>query len=495
MTSHAAEYAPLVALHGEARASEAARHALWRVGELSWLLHSGQREADVAFADARMRGIRRFVAEIGRRWGKSFWAIVKSFETALSGPRKRIPYAAATFTSLNQFIVPIARFVIDTAPPDMRPELVGGEVRFQNESVVVMQGCEDHAKADRLRGPAADMAVVDEAAFIAILEYVIKSVLLFQLATTDGMMLVLSSSPFSPAHPFISIANEAEARGSYIRKTIHDAPHLSKRVVETLCTESGGPKSTTWRREALCERVVDSERAIVPEFGDAEREVVLDDGTVVPSIVRALERPAYFDAYIVGDQGYVDLSVLLFAYWHFPMGVIVVEDEVVEERATSNVLQKRSAAKAAELWGSHPIHKRAIDAPAITRADMSRLQDEDDPTREAIWGGVRKAERVANVNRLRLDIGGRTMVIHPRCKVLIAHLRNGIWNERRSDFDRSEGLGHFDGVAAAMYLSGAVDRNRNPFPAQRFDVYANHVPAHLRKPVSGWNVLAGGKKR
>lgn len=484
MTSHAAEYAPLVALHGEARASEAARHALWRAGDLSWLLHGGQQEARRRRDDARMRGIRRFLAAIGRRWGKSFWAIVESFEMALSGPRKRIPYAAATFTSLNQFILPIARTIMDTAPRDMRPEMVGGEVRFQNESVIVMQGCEDHAKADRLRGPAADMAVVDEAAFIAILDYVIKSVLLFQLATTDGMMLVLSSPPASPAHPFTALAAEAQARGAYMHATIHDAPHLDARVIETLCVESGGPKSTTWRREALAEFIVDSERAIVPEFAEAESEVV-----------REVERPAYFDAYIVGDQGYVDLSVLLFAYWHFTLGVIVVEDEVVEERATSDVLQQKSAAKALELWGTHPVLKRAIDAPAITRADMARLQDDDDPTREAIWSGVRKADRVANVNRLRLDIGNRAMLVHPRCRVLIAHLRNGIWNERRSDFDRSEGLGHFDGVAAAMYLSGAVDRNRNPFPAQRFDTHANHVPAHLRKAPSGWAALAGGKKR
>lgn len=489
--SHAHEYAPLVELYGEARASEQARHALWRAGDLSWLLHNGnadpakgQRAAAERYEDARARGVRRFVANIGRRWGKSFWACKTACETALAGPRRRIPYAAATFVSLQQFIIPIMRTIVDTAPPDVRPEVVGHEVRFRNESVIVMQGCEDEAKADRLRGPAAHLAIVDEAGFIAVLEYVVRSVLLFQLATTDGMMLVLSSPPKSPAHPFSAMAAEAQTRGAYMHATIHDTPHVDPHVMATLITESGGVDSTTWKREALAQFVVDEERAIVPEFASVERDVV-----------REVERPAHFDTYIVGDQGYVDLTVILFAYWHFELACIVVEDEVVEERATSDVLQQRTAEKARALWGAKAVHKRAIDAPAITRADMTRLQSADDPTREDIWGGVRKADRATNVNRLRLDIGDRRMLIHPRCKVLIAHMRNGIWNQRRSDFDRSEGLGHFDAVAAAMYLSGAVDRNRNPYPPVIYDARDRHVPAEYRHQKSGWAALAGGKKR
>lgn len=482
--------------HGS-RAYVAAQHALWRQGRLGWLLHDGkpgrpekgQKAADRLCESVRARGIRRVVYAIGRRWGKSHYFCVKACEVALRTPYARIPYAASTQKNLLEFILPIMRGILATAPDDMRPVVVGTEIRFANGSRIVMQGCEDLVKADRLRGPAAHMAVVDEAGFIAVLDYVINSVLLFQLATTDGMMLVGSSPPETPAHPFTKMKADAEERGAYMHATIHDAPQLEERVIETLCVESGGARSATWRREALAEFLVDPLRALVPEFseaiGDLERPVVCE-----------WERPEFFDCYVVGDLGYVDLTVILFAYYDFRQATIVVEDELVMERAISDQIQQAVARKEAALWPGKTPMKRVIDAPPITRADMSRLQDDDDPTSESRWSGARKVDRDAAVNGLRLDVGDRSIRYHPRCKVTIAHMTNGIWNLRRSDFDRSEGLGHFDGVAASMYLCRAVERARNPYPAPKFDRTTHFVPAHLRQPdAGGWAAIGGGKKR
>lgn len=518
MTPQGAE---LIALHGEAAASEAAQHALWRAGDLSWMLHEGTTPAhraecrrlglmdgtapedwtgigqvsiDAAIETARERGVRRFVGEIGRRFGKSHYLVVRATQKCLRKPNTRIPYAASTGKSLEEFILPIARGIIATAPPDIRPELVGGELRFHNGSRIPFQGCEDEVKADRLRGPASDEVMIDEAGFIAVLEYVIDSVFKYQLGTTDGMMLVFSSPPDTPAHYFAKLAEGARKVQAYSHATIYDGPFLTPNALVKLCNPDGDPEAlpeceaaTPWQREALARRVVDSIRAIVPEFSAALADRVRP-------IVCETPRPDWFHAYTCGDLGYVDLTVILFAYWHFGLACIVVEDEIVLERATSDIIQREVDIVEGRLWTNGLVEKpkRTLDAPPITRADMARVGE----TADHEWQPPRKADKEAGVNALRNDVARRKYRINPRCTTLIAHLTSGIWNKRRTDFERSEGLGHFDGVAAAVYLSRAVDRNRNPNPPVVYDGTDLHVPQELRNVArSGWAAMAAPRKR
>lgn len=459
---------------GEARYSEETRHALWRMGNLSWMYHSGrkpahngQKKLDAMIEDAYARGVRRFVANIGRRFGKSHYFVLRAIQKCLRKPRTRIPYAASTGVSLMQFIIPIAREITDTAPKDIRPEIVDFQLRFPNESVIVFQGCEDMAKANRLRGPAADEAIVDEAAFISVLSYVVRSVLPYQLATTDGMMLVGSTPPETPAHPFAALAAEAQGRSAYMHATIHDSPFVTKAAAAKLCEESGGPLSTAWRREALAEFVVDETRAIVPEFYQNEAAIVAEHA-----------RPAEHDRYTVSDIGFVDLSATLFATYDFPNAILYVEDEHFAERATSRDLDAAWAKVEARVW-TQPLapfahHQVWVDAQAITRADLQQVSGE-------YHRQVNTKEPEEAVNQLRINIAKRIR-IHPRCVNLIAHLRHGIWNEQRTSFARSEGLGHFDGVAALMYLWRHVDRNHNPATPFIQSMLTHFVPANQQVP-------------
>lgn len=472
--------AEAIAKLGRPAVSEVARHALWRMGDLSWMLHrgraptyNGQRKLDAMIADAYARGVRRFVANIGRRFGKSHYFVLRSIQRCLRKPRTRIPYAASTGVSLMQFIIPIAREIIDTAPKDCRPEIVETEIRFPNESVIVFQGCEDKGKANRLRGPAADEAVVDEAAFIAELSYVVRSVLPYQLGTTDGMMLVGSTPPESPAHAFVALAAEAEGRGAYMHATIHDSPFVTPEAAAKLCEESGGVLSTAWRREALAEFVVDETRALVPEFFANESTIVCE-----------YERQIEHDRYTVTDVGFVDLSASLFATYDFPNAILYVEDEDFRERATSRTLTREIEAKERALWANPdgtplPLapfarHEVLVDAQNITRADLQE-------TSGRYHRQVNTKEPEEAVNQLRVNIVKRIR-INPRCKNLIAHLRHGIWNEQRTSFARSEGLGHFDGVAALMYLWRHVDRNHNPATPFIQSLLTHYVPADKQVP-------------
>lgn len=503
-----------IALYGRDAMRVHARHVLVRRGQLSFLRRPYQEAAVAQFHAAKAK---RSVWCWARRVGKSWALLTLAFEVALRIPGARIPYAASTRESLLEFIIPIAISIAAEMPEELRPVVVGFRIRFPNGSRIVLQGCEDRKKADRLRGPSADLAIIDEAGFIPVLDYVVRSVLLSQLLTTGGRMLIASTPPETEAHPFTAFAHEAEERDAYSHHDVYDAqPYVTEQQIEEYCVEAGGPESVAWKREGLALFVTDPTRAILPEFEKVEKEIVIE----VP-------RPTHFDAYVVGDLGFTDLSVILFGYWHFAAAAIVVEDELALERATSDVVQQESAKMEARLWGSPcPAHDgplctrcvqstgwvegqrpraRLVDTTVRTAADMTALQNANDPTSDSRWGTVVNADRAAAVNALRVDLQFRRVLIHPRCKVLIAHCRHGVWNERKTDFARvkqvdTAGTGgiryaHFDGVAALMYLGRHVDRNRNPNPAPTYDEATQHVPREIKEAQArkGWGGLVRRK--
>jgi hypothetical protein len=435
----------------------ACREAMWREGDLSYALNDSQRELRSMFYSRRSR---RYVAKIARRWGKTRTCSVLAFESALRGPQRRILYAAQTQTAVKEFVAPHFLDLAADAPDDMRPDLVANEMRFRNGSRIVLQGCEDQLKADRLRGPAAHDAFVDEGGYIPILRYVVTSIVRPQLSTTRGSMLIASSPPESPDHEFEDFAIEAETKGAFMRRDIYDAPHVPADEIAQWCEDVGGPESIAWMREGLALSIIDPTRAVVPEFSALESSLVCE-----------WPRPAHFNAFVVGDLGYVDLTVIAFAIYDFERATLVIEDEIALRRPTSDVVQARASAKARELWGEQRPLVRALDGPAMTVADVARLEAQplaegaDEPAR---WGAVFNGEITQAVNALRVLVKRGRLRVHPRCRTIIAHLRSARWNDARTSFMRvhtDEGQHHYDGAAAVVYLAREARAREHVNPA------------------------------
>lgn len=419
--------------------------------DLSYLLHDGQMELRQAWRAATGR---KFVACIARRWGKSFWCCVESVELALRVPGAQIRYAAPTAKMVRSIIEPVMRVVLRDCPEPLRPHhsRQEGVWRYPNGSEVHVAGC-DQGGADRLRGTATHLGIVDEAGFVADVEYVVGDVLLPQTLTTGGELLVVSTPATTPAHPFQQMCADAAASGAYAHRTIFDAPHIPRRLAEEYIEERGGIESTAARREYLAEHVVDEEGAIVPEFTREE-----------PHIVQAVERPEHYDAYVVGDLGFVDLTVWLLGYYHFDMAVWVVERELVFRNASTGDMVPALKAAERELWGDKEPFIRIADAEPMVLREFTSGRNEQGEQHGYRVSKARNDELDAAVNGLRLATRKRGYRIHPSCKVTISHLRYGIWNRARTGFERMEGYGHFDGVAAAMYMERHVRRDRNPYP-------------------------------
>jgi hypothetical protein len=433
------------------------RAALWRAGKLAWLLHRAQRGVRDHFLRSTAL---KFVFCCSRRWGKSWLLCVLALECALGGERRQIRYAASTAKDVRKIIRPIMRELVQSCPESLRPEWnsAEGAWTFHNGSQIHIAGV-DNGNADSLRGTSAHLAIVDEAGFVDDLEYLVKSVLMPQLLTTDGRMIISSTPATTPGHAFAAYCQEAEAAGAYARQTIYDAPHITDAKIELYVAESGGAQSSTWRREYLAEHVTDETRAVIPEWAAHEHV-----------IVEARERPEYVYTWVAADQGYYDLTVVGFWYYDFRAALTVQEDELVFLRTTSDIIASAVRAKEIAIWRdvkpSSVPQQRVVDAPAQVIADMNRFHQVNDPSRpESVWSLVRKDDAEAALNEVRIRVANHRIRIHPRCVTTISHLRHAVWNKARTQYERSADHGHFDGVDQVKYAVRTVQPSMNPWPA------------------------------
>ena len=448
---------------------EEAKAELWRRGELSWKLYDCQKP--VYDAVRAGDGI-TWINEIGRQVGKSIIDGVVLLEEGLRGKNRQLLYAAPTGVMVNDIFVPNLRILCEDAPEDIRPIIKGNKVLFPSTgSVIKMAGCEDELKADRLRGPFCHFAVVDEAGFIPILDYVLKSVIGPQLLTTrpDSRMLISSTPSRKPGHPFTILADKAEEMGTYCHRSIYDSTvNGTPEKIEdfkALCGDGDprvGEQTEEWKVEYEAQRAEFGDRSIIPEFG-AAREFIVQP--VVP--------PEYYEPYVGMDLGdSPSLTAILFGYWDFKEAMLCIQRAVTLDRPTTADIALAVSTGETELWAAdiarwkeeRPFHDRVGLIRRVTDIDHRLIADMSQD-HGLLWSPARKDNRDAAINRVRMDVGSHRMRIDPEGgKPLISHLKAGSWNKRRTDFEFQKGFGHFDCIPALVYLRRHIVEQSNPWP-------------------------------
>lgn len=448
--------------------------ALWRAGDLSYLLHETQERMrdNLLSSDAEI-----YVINCARRLGKSYLACIIAVEQCLQLPGSQVRYAAPTGKAVRKIVTPNMRKVLASAPAECRPEFnsMDGVWRFPNGSEIHVAGV-NNGHADDLRGVESHLAIVDEAGFVGRgmsatatnaatddesadeLEYLVESVLEPQLLTTGGRIILLSTPPVTPAHSFVGYCAKAADAGAYSHFTLYDAKHIPRERIDRFIAKAGGITASKVRREYLAEFVIDTSRAVLPEFSLNKA-----------SIVEERERPAYFVPIIVADIGYHDHSFAGFGYHDFLAGVDVIEGEYVTEKTLARDIDAECSKIALELWGVTKANEamRFADAPAQVIAE---LNGEEKRTGQR-WSGIAKTQTdgtfltaATNDLRTRLSSKPSTVRVHPRCTSLIAHASNALWRIPGRDYQRMAGYGHFDGAAMLTYFARLVDRQTNPSP-------------------------------
>jgi hypothetical protein len=312
-------------------------------------------------------------------------------------------------------------------------------------------------KGESSRGKHTDIIVADEFGSWRDPNYVLEQVLRPMLLTTGGPLITVSTPPPDLGHLYYAMKHRALIENRFIQKTIYDNEALSQDRIEEIKSQCGGAHTAAWRREYLCEAVTEPERLVIPEYNSDVHEI--EDDT---------QYPQAFDTYVGMDLGYNDHTAIIFSYYDFLNRTLVIDDELLVNGANSQEITEKAKLKERSLWGPRPPTKRICDNDIQQIYDMATMCGYQVlPTR--------KDEKLAAINALRVRFSQGKIKIKKRCTTLRYQLKTGIWNERRTDFQRSAGRGHLDAIAALVYLNRNIDEHLNPYSAPRYDQFHQMV--------------------
>jgi len=386
----------------------------------------------------------------GRGWGKTWYFLSQCFEYGIKHPNSRIVYATQSRESVQQIVLPTYKLFTLEVPEEVRPvwRSQGHQFEIGNGSVIVLEGADDD-HGNKLRGAFAHLVIADECGFWRNPAYVINSILLPQVQRVGGKIYITSTSPESTGHEFYGFLNECQDNDTYYLQTVHDNPRVTPEQVEQYIKESGGRDAdgklnTTFRREYLCEAVIDETRAVMPEFSKDKH------------VVDTYERPEFYQPYVFMDLGLIDYTHVLFGYYDFKQATIYIEDEIVQNYKTTADLAVKIKAKELQYYPRRDI-KRISDNELQQLTDLSI-------THGLHFAPTTKYDKEAAINDVRLMFQSDRIKISKRCTNLIHQLSVGIWNNRRNDYERLPGAGHLDGIDALIYGVRHVDYHKNPVP-------------------------------
>lgn len=505
----------------------------WRQGRAhAFVLDLGQQE----WCKRRELADSFTVWMISRQRGKSFAAIFDDLMYAQRTPGAILRYLGQTGDSALSILGPTLNqiFALCPLPKSERPypfsknDSLGSasEFAWDNGATLVWSGT-DNDTFRRQRGPMSHRITYDEAAFYPRLREVTET-LNPTMTRTGGSPLYLSTPPLTPDHMFAELYESASAIGTSEHETLYQNPQLTPAEIERVIAKAAAErnetvkkfkKSTYFRREYLAEICLDSDLAVVPEFPEARDGVEAVEATetedatpAFPSIIVERERPPFFDLYVSMDPGMSDLTGILFAITDFRRAKLVIEHELLLKGAATptiaaailEVLQQHYGATVTDAKVDQKVLKVLTKDSAKPWAFVV-----DDPSNRVTadlhaYHGLEaqpamKDDSEAAINLMRLEIGGRTIEIHPRCEGLIRQLGNAVRKAPGGDMTRSKRDGHWDLVAALKYLVRHWDKRRSPYPTDwNFDRHTQVRRDPARPPTLGEIMLKGtslGRKR
>lgn len=419
-----------------------------------------------------------YIPDVSRQVGKTYWALAKADEIARANPGCQIRVATAFKEDIKTIVVPNFRNVLSTCPEALKPKYMsGGVYQYPGDSEIHLVGLD--VNPDKMRGNRLRLVVVEEAGFVDpdVLRYVFESVISFaQLREANARTIMPSTPPEEgQEHYWCELADQCQLKGSYTKIDI-DHANFTPEAITKLEKMLGGRGSIPFRREALCERIVDTTKTIIPEW-DEHRHIV------------DYERPPYFKyllKFCFLDSGVRDKTVGSCGYYDFPKARLIVEDEFVLQgpEVTTRAIYQNFARLESALQYEKPLRFSDND-------NIILLQDLDvDHGMHFI--PTSKDTLPAMVNNLRLWVKDDRVLLNPKCQLTARTMRSGLWDKDRKEFKRTVALGHCDALAQLMYGVRNVELNSytNPIPSFFGKDVENSVFGKTAKASTSGQVLA-----
>jgi len=390
------------------------------------------------------------VALCHRRFGKSHFGGILCVERCLSQPGAEVHFGTDTKNHARQII---EGKLFETFK-DM-PRFISYRTRdncywFRNEhwprgveSMLVLEGL-DFNMGGQMRGGSADLFVVDEPREIRNLEYVMKRVVtpMFK-GRLNPTVLLCTTPPDSLDHDCMKYIDRAAATKptSLVSIPASKNPDWTEDDTKLMLGEYGTKDNIGWRREIECELVPDTSRVIVPEW-----EPVKDTCTI-----ETADRPVQYAPYVVLDMGWKDHSAALLSYYDFNRNKIVVIDELfINYTPTEDFAEMLHEKIQDNFRGKARDNLRILgDGNSLNLADLNKAMRK---MGDYHVGEADKYERDAAINNMRSGIQAGKVLIQSNCEKTLYQLLNGSWNKKRTNFERSDKMGHCDLIACLVYL-------------------------------------------
>jgi hypothetical protein len=306
-----------------------------------------------------------------------------------------------------------------------------------------------------------------------------------------------------------------------VLKTI-DESDLTEEEIEMELDELGGRETAVAQREAFCRVIADEQRAVCPSFNELLHVVAAND----------VELPLYAYAYTALDPGTRDKCGLVFFYLDFIAGEIIVQSSYAESNKNTDIIAGVIRSTESELWQAVPLPVKPprdlriqdlLKPTTEVRAPGAGVQHATEiagakvlpggvvwnaPEGALTWWDDEKRSLRSNPHRRVSDVAAQMQldlrqlhglafetakkgagskksdinhldVLLKQCRIriiknpanapLIAQLRSGRWNEKRTDFEPSKTLGHLDALKALAYGVRVVAWDRNPWRPTHVD--------------------------
>lgn len=474
--------------------------ALWRACDLSWKLTPSQRDSfkKIMRWMKRSQGGERYALDISRRWGKSVLLCLLAIMFAMGHQGWRIVYIAPTHDMVRKIVVPLMDLLLQDCPPGLGPtwNKSEGTYYFPNGSRIELIGLD--VRPDGARGTGVDLVLLDEAGFFTNLEYLVNSVVGPQmLGRAHARIIAASTPPVTPSHywseSFVPQCIKADAHDI---KTLDDADqYTDEEIARFYAQMPGGRNGIAARREYRAQHIADDTMMIIPEFQDAAEDREENGVQVWRGIVREHDRPTWIDCYTALDPGWTDMSGVLFGYLDFGEQKLVVEDELAESRLNSADIARAIRAKEDKLWGKLKRRGGGSGFDGLKPQPFLRISDNNDPRllydlandHGLTFIATEKDNLIQAVDALRQSVQTGKLIINPRCRKLIKTLRNAVWRKKPemgfggkmvngSFGDGGQELGHFDLLAALIYMHRNVQWRRNPTPRMEGYLHGRQNP-------------------
>lgn len=456
------------------------RRRLALAGDLSWLLWEQQIPIYNAIR-ALAVDVDEFVVLCARQFGKSHLGVLLAVEDAIRHRDRCIVVVGPDTKQTKDIVNPRMRRIQQNLPDGLLVQSKAEnkwivyhtlDKRQLDFTEIVIGGMNENSSSQR--GKTVQTIYIEESGLAAPDDYLesLRSDLGPSLTHSDfGKIIHLTTPPKVPDHPFITdTLSAARLNNALAVFTIDDNRALSEAQYEACIRRSGGRDTDDFRREYLCQIIRDSSIVVIPSFNEHKH-------------VKRVNVPAFTNWHIMIDWGGVrDYTVgLLYTYDYLRNKILIAAEFLYYENTPTSIIWARAL-----QWQQErqiPVERVWADAPGQTLVDLSAMYN----TSIAMPG---KDDWEAEINNLNVMFGIDKIEVDLSCKFLIETLRSGVFNKKRTDFERTKALGHCDAIAALKYAVRHVVKD-NPYPE-------THAPSDhyfIRKPADEDAEMAGAVGR